>query len=75
LSLASSPTSAAWPIAQTSAPWACQASAHQPASTETFRAPLAAAFIPLVPLASRGRRGVLSHTSTPLTSARAMRMS
>ena len=28
-------------------------------------APLAAAFIPLVPLASSGRRGVFSQTSTP----------
>ena len=40
-------------------------SAHQPSSTLTFRAPFMAAFMPLVPLCSIGRRGVLSHTSTP----------
>ena len=54
------------PIAHpTSLPWSRHASAHQPSSTLTFSAPLAAAFMPLVPLASSGRRGVLSHTSTP----------
>ncbi len=40
-----------------------------------FRPPFAATFIPLVPLASSGRRGVFSQTSTPLTMARAIRMS
>ena len=34
-----------------------------------------AAFMPLVPEASIGRRGVLSHTSTPWTSVRAEPMS
>ena len=54
------------PMAQpTSQPWSRHASANQPSRTLTLSAPLAAAFMPLVPLASSGRRGVLSHTSTP----------
>ena len=36
--------------------------------------PLAAAFIPLVPLASNGRRGGFSHTSAPCTRYRAIEM-
>ena len=36
---------------------------------------LMAAFWPLVPLASRGRRGVLSHTSQPAVSRRPSAMS
>ena len=49
--------------------------ANQPSRMLRLMAPFAAAFIPLVPEASIGRRGVLSHTSTPETIARAMRMS
>jgi hypothetical protein len=40
-----------------------------------FRTALAAAFMPLVPEASLGRRGVFNHTSTPCTMARATAMS
>ena len=40
-------------------------SSHQPSRMEQLRAPLRAAFSPLVPLASIGRRGVFSHTSLP----------
>ena len=43
------------------------ASAHQPSSSERFSPPFASTFIPLVPLASHGRRGVFTHTSTPST--------
>ena len=43
------------------------ASAHQPSAILRLRTPFAAAFIPLVPLASFGRNGLLSHTSTPST--------
>ena len=50
-------------------------SAHQPSSTEQCSAPLSTAFIPLVPEASIGRTGVLSHTSAPCTSDRARAMS
>ena len=53
------------PIAQPVS-WAYP-SHHQPSSTERFSAPFAAAFIPEVPDASRGRRGVLSQTSHPAT--------
>ena len=47
-----------WPL--------CQASSHQPSSVLKFSAPLASAFMPLVPLASSGRRGVFSQTSDAL---------
>ena len=47
------------------------ASAHQPSSTLSWSTPLKLAFIPLVPLASIGRRGRLTQTSQPLTSCRA----
>ena len=50
-------------IAQPLAP--SNISSHQPSRIEQLRAPLRAAFSPLVPLASIGRRGVLSHTSLP----------
>ena len=40
-----------------------------------LRTPLATTFSPLVPLASSGRRGVFSQTSTPWTRWRAIRMS
>ena len=51
-----------------------QASAHQPSSVDQLRAPLSAAFWPLVPEASCGRLGVFSQTSTPCTSRRARSM-
>ena len=51
------------------------ASSHQPSRTERFRAPFIAAFMPDVPDASRGRSGVLSHTSQPATRVRASAMS
>jgi hypothetical protein len=50
-------------------------SAHQPSSTEQWRAPLNTAFMPDVPEASMGRTGVLSQTSAPWTSERARAMS
>ena len=50
-------------------------SAHQPSSTEQCSAPFITAFMPLVPEASIGRTGVLSHTSAPWTSERASAMS
>ena len=40
---------------------------YQPSNVDTFNAPLRAAFIPDVPDASSGRRGVLSQMSTPDT--------
>src|SRR5512145_857617 len=40
-------------------------SIHQPSSTERLGTPFRAAFMPLVPEASSGRNGVLSHTSEP----------
>jgi hypothetical protein len=40
-------------------------SSHQPSRIEQFSPPLSAAFMPLVPQASWGRRGVFSHTSQP----------
>jgi hypothetical protein len=42
-----------------------KASSHHPSRIEQLRAPLSAAFSPLVPQASMGRRGVFSHTSQP----------
>ena len=42
-----------------------QPSSHQPSRTLKLTPPLTAAFIPLVPDASSGRRGLLSQTSTP----------
>jgi len=50
-------------------------SSHQPSSTERFREPLMAAFIPEVPQASSGRSGLLSQTSHPGKSVRAIAMS
>ena len=50
-------------------------SSHQPSRIEQLSAPLSAAFMPLVPHASWGRRGVFSHTSQPWISARATAMS
>src|SRR5215469_11428337 len=52
-----------------------QPSTHQPSSTLRLGTPLSAAFIPLVPDASRGGCGVFSHTSAPDTSLRASAMS
>ena len=43
------------------------ASAHHPSAMLRFSTPFAAAFIPLVPLASFGGKGLLSQTSTPST--------
>ena len=45
-------------------------SRHQPSMMLQFSPPCAAVFIPLVPLASSGRRGLLSQTSQPPTSMR-----
>jgi len=42
-------------------------SAHQPSPIEKCGTPLIDAFMPLVPLASSGLRGLLSHTSQPCT--------
>jgi hypothetical protein len=47
-------------------PSALHASTHQPSSVLRLRTPFAAAFMPLVPLASSGGRGVLSQTSHAL---------
>ena len=43
-------------------------SAHQPSRMLSCRTPLKVAFIPLVPLASMGLRGRLTHRSQPATS-------
>jgi len=51
------------PVAQRPARCAGDTSAHQPSNSERFRPPFASTFIPLVPQASRGRRGVLSQKS------------
>ena len=53
------------PMAQPLSP--VQPSSHQPSSTEQLTTPFMAAFMPLVPDASSGRRGLLSQTSTPWT--------
>src|SRR5215203_4487043 len=47
--------------------WPSYASAHHPSRMDRFRPPFSTTFCPLVPEASSGRRGVLSHTSTPCT--------
>ena len=62
----SSPCSRPSPMAQPTS--GAYASAHQPSSSERFRPPFTSTFMPLVPLASQGRRGVLIQTSTPCTS-------
>ena len=50
-------------------------SSHQPSRIEQFNPPFSAAFMPLVPHASWGRRGVFSHTSAPWYRKRATAMS
>ena len=55
--------------------WPSKHSSHQPSRMLQFKAPLSAAFIPLVPHASSGRRGLLSHTSQPWYMVRATAMS
>ena len=50
-------------------------SSHQPSRIEQFSDPLMAAFMPLVPQASSGRRGVFIHTSQPWYIRRATTMS
>ena len=50
-------------------------SIHHPSRMLQFNTPLSAAFIPLVPQASKGRRGLLSHTSQPCNIVRATAMS
>ena len=50
-------------------------SSHQPSSTDRFRHPLSAAFIPDVPHASSGRSGLFSQTSQPGYRSSAMAMS
>ena len=52
-----------------------EGSDHQPSSVERLSPPFTRTFMPLVPLASHGRRGVLIQTSTPWTSSVARRMS
>ena len=59
-------------------PSRCRRSSPRPTSRRgrcTLTTPLAAAFMPDVPDASSGRRGLFSQTSTPWTRNRAMRMS
>jgi len=63
----SSPLPMLQPGVSNSCPSRFQASAHQPSTVLTLSTPLAAAFMPLVPLASYGRRGVFSQTSQPCT--------
>ena len=50
-------------------------SSHQPSRIEQLSTPFSAAFIPLVPHASIGRRGVFNHTSQPWYIVRAIPMS
>jgi hypothetical protein len=50
-------------------------SSHHPSRIEQFSTPLRAAFSPLVPDASSGRRGVLSQRSTPWQRSLAIEMS
>jgi hypothetical protein len=52
-----------------------KASSHQPSRIEQLSPPLSAAFMPLVPQASSGRRGLFSHTSQPWYIIRATEMS
>src|SRR4029078_4496647 len=54
-------------ISQAHPSFGLYASAHQPSSSDRLIPPLTSTFIPLVPLASHGRRGVLIQTSTPWT--------
>jgi len=49
-----------------------QTSSHQPSNVLRFKAPLTPAFMPPMPHASSGRRGVFSHRSTPRESARSI---
>ena len=49
-------------------------SSHHPSRMDAFSTPFSAAFMPLVPLASRPRIGVLSQTSQPRTISRATSM-
>jgi hypothetical protein len=51
------------------------ARARQPSSSERFSPPFTSTFMPLVPLASQGRRGVFTQTSTPWTRCSAIRTS
>ena len=46
-----------------------QPSIHQPSRIDRLGTPFSAAFMPLVPEASYGRRGVFTHTSTPAVSS------
>ena len=64
LSLSLSSSLGCGPIAQPVTP-SMQPSIHQPSSTLKLTTPLWAAFMPLVPEASKGGKGVLSQTSTP----------
>ena len=52
-----------------------QPSIHQPSRILKLGTPFSAAFMPLVPEASKGRCGVFSHRSTPLVMSCAQRMS
>ena len=55
--------------------WPSNPSGHQPSRMEQFTPRCIGGFMPLVPLASWGRMGVLSHTSAPEVSSRPTRMS
>ena len=61
------------PMAQPLVP--SKPSGHQPSRIEKLSPPWALTFWPLVPEASMGRRGLLSHTSQPETSMRPTSMS
>jgi hypothetical protein len=50
-------------------------SGHQPSSTDRLSDPFMAAFMPDVPEASSGRRGLFSHTSQPRVRSRPSPMS
>src|SRR3569833_4412207 len=63
-SASSAPSSIAHPVAPSMQP-----SIHHPSRIDRLGTPFRAAFIPLVPDASYGRRGVFTHTSTPAVRA------
>src|SRR5664280_2088272 len=58
----------AQPMKRFSTAASCHASSHQPSRMLRFRPPLGRPFMPLAPLASWGRSGVLSQRSEPCTS-------
>ena len=72
-SLSSSLSSSFFPMPHPFSPCS-HASGHHPSSIDRFGTPFITAFIPEVPLASIGRTGVFSQTSTPLVIARPVAM-